>query len=177
LTTARLAALLLATLALLLAGCGNDNEKESGAQPPATTPSQDSGGEQGETDEEKEKEEQEAKKAGGKDCDEIGDLDAQAKKQPPSDVKIVKGAHVYDSQGPFGKTTQYFAAVDGDAEELPEKRDDAVKALKAAGYKLLATDQEAGAEAEAHMKGGKHTVDVQVITLCAGKLRIRYTVS
>ena len=39
-----------------------------------------------------------------------------------------------------------------------------------------ATDQEEGTEAEAHLSG-THTVDIQVITLCAGKLRIRYTVS
>jgi len=41
---------------------------------------------------------------------------------------------------------------------------------------MLATDQEEGAEAEAHLSG-EHTVDIQVINLCAGKLRIRYTVS
>ena len=37
-------------------------------------------------------------------------------------------------------------------------------------------DQEKDAEAESHVSG-KHTVDVQVISLCKGKLRIRYTVS
>ena len=41
---------------------------------------------------------------------------------------------------------------------------------------MLAKDQEEGAEAEAHLSG-KHTVDIQVINLCKGKLRIRYTVS
>ncbi len=48
--------------------------------------------------------------------------------------------------------------------------------LKAAGYQVLDTDQEEGAEAEGHLSG-PHTVDVQVIALCKGKVRIRYTVS
>ena len=59
---------------------------------------------------------------------------------------------------------------------MEAERDAAADALVSSGYKLLSTDQEEGAEAEAHLSG-PHTVDVQVIPLCAGKLRIRYTVS
>jgi hypothetical protein len=178
---ASLAALVFAVLALLVAGCGGDDNDtaNSGAQPAATTPAEtataESGGEQGESEEEKEKEEQEAKENGGKDCDEVGDLDGKPKKKLPKDVALLEGARVYKSQGPFGKTTQYFAAVSGDAEELAEKRDEAVDALVKAGYKKLATDQEEGTEAEAHLSG-PHSVDLQVINLCAGKLRVRYTV-
>jgi hypothetical protein len=175
---ATLAAMLMAVLALLVAGCaGGSDEKDNGtatAAPAATTPA-DSDSDQGESEEEKEKDAEEAKANGGKDCDSVGDLDAKADKQPPSDLPILDGATVYDHEGPFGKTEQFFAAVDGDAEELAEKRDAVVDQLVAAGYKKLATDQEEGTEAEAHLSG-PHTVDIQVINLCSGKLRIRYTV-
>jgi hypothetical protein len=174
---ASLAALLFAVLAFLVAGCGGDDNESgnSGAQPAATTPAATATAEDGDSEAEKEKEEQEAKANGGKDCDEVAALKGTPKKKLPKDVPLLEGARVYKSQGPFGKTTQYFAAVDGDAEELPEKRDDAVDALVKAGYKKLATDQEEGTEAEAHLSG-PHSVDIQVINLCAGKLRVRYTV-
>jgi hypothetical protein len=178
---ATLAALLFAVLAMLVAGCGGDDNEtgNSGAQPAATTPAEtataESEGEDGESEEEREREEQEAKENGAKDCDEVSDLKGTPKKKLPKSVPLLEGARVYESKGPFGKTTQYFAAVDGDAEELAEKRDEAVDALVNAGYKKLAEDQEEGTEAEAHLSG-PHTVDLQVISLCAGKLRVRYTV-
>ena len=68
-------------------------------------------------------------------------------------MKVLEGAHVYESEGPIGKTEQFFAAIDGDSEELPAKRDAAADALVSSGYKMLATDQEEGAEAEAHLSG------------------------
>jgi hypothetical protein len=186
---ASLLALLFAVLALLVAGCGDDNEStgQSGAQPAATTADADQGeeageqereeGDAGESEEEREKEEQEAEAAGGKECSEAGDQDGEPKEQPPSDVTILEGVHIYESEGPFGKTERFFGAIDGDAEELPAKRDAAAEALEQSGYKVLAKDQEEGTEAEAHLEGDKHTVDIQVINLCKGKLRIRYTVS
>ena len=60
---------------------------------------------------------------------------------------------------------------------MQEKRDAAAQALEAAGFKVLSTDQEENTEAEAHLEGNDKTVDIQVIILCEGKLRIRYTVS
>jgi hypothetical protein len=69
-----------------------------------------------------------------------------------------------------------LAATDGGPEDLPRIRDDASDALVENGYELLSKDEEEGAEAEAHVSG-RHTVDIQVINLCKGKLRIRYTVS
>ena len=84
------------------------------------------------------------------------------------------GAHVYVSEGPFGKTERFHAAVDGD--DLLRTRDAASDAMVAAGYRLLRKDQEPPIEAEAHLTG-PHTVSVQVTTLCAGKMRLRYTVS
>jgi hypothetical protein len=83
---------------------------------------------------------------------------------------------VYESQGPFGKTVRYFAVTGGGPEDLSKTRDAVADRLAKAGYKVLASDHEEGAEAEAHLSG-KHTVDIQVINLCEGKLRIRYTVS
>jgi hypothetical protein len=173
---AGLLALLFAVFALFVAGCGDDNESsgDSGAQPAATTAVS---GQEGESEQEREKEEQEAEQAGGKECSEVGEIDAEAKDQPPRDVTVLEGVHVYESEGPFGKTERFFGAIEGDAEELPAKRDAAADALVKSGYKLLSKDQEEGTEAEAHLQGDKHTVDIQVIALCEGKLRIRYTVS
>jgi hypothetical protein len=185
---ATLAALLFSALALLFAACGDDEpagesgaqsaatqEAGSGAEPEAEEAEQE--GEEGESEEEREREEQEARENGGKACTEVGDIDGEPKDQPPADVTILDGAKVYESEGPFGKTERFFAAIDGEAAELAEKRDAAAAALEGSGYKILATDQEEGTEAEAHLEGDGKTVDIQVITLCEGKLRIRYTVS
>jgi hypothetical protein len=176
-----LAAVLVA-LAMLAAGCGSDENEsgQSGAQATETaTQDADAAGEKGEdgdSEEEREKEEQEAKGAADKNCDEAGDLDGSPKEAVPPDLPLPGDAHVYESEGPFGKTVRYMAVVDGESDQLPAKRDDASDILVENGYKLLSKDEEAGAEAEAHLSG-KRTVDIQVINLCEGKLRIRYTVS
>jgi hypothetical protein len=175
-------------LAMFVAGCGSDEDEggQSGAQATATeAATQDAdadagqdadAGEDGDSEQEKEKEAEEAKGAGEKSCDSVGDLDGTPKEAVPADLPLPGDAKVYSSEGPFGKTVRYFAVTDGDAEQLPAKRDDASDILVENGYKLLSKDQEEGAEAEAHLSG-KHTVDIQVINLCEGKLRIRYTVS
>ena len=180
---AMLLAAILVALAMLVAGCGEDEDSgQSGAQATATESAgqdQDAGagkGEDGDSEEEKQKEEEEAKGAAGKSCDEAGDLDGSPKETLPADVALPGDVKVYESQGPFGKTTRFFAVTDGEADQLPAKRDDASDILVENGYKLLSKDQEEGTEAEAHLSG-KHTVDIQVINLCEGKLRIRYTVS
>jgi len=183
--SAALVAVLFAAFALSVAGCGDDESSGSSGAEPAVTQDADSGarqegeaaGEEGESEEEREREEQEAREAGGKSCTEVGDIDGAPENQPPDDVTILDGAEVYESEGPFGKTERFFAAVDGETSELVEKRDAAASALEEAGYKILSTDQEEGTEAEAHLQGDGKTVDIQVISLCEGKLRIRYTVS
>jgi hypothetical protein len=192
--SAALLAGLLLTFAMLVAGCGSDENESgsSGAQANATeTATQDADadadadkgedadadkGEDGDSEEEREKEAEEAKGAAEKSCDEVGDLDGSPKQAVPADLPLPGDTKVYESEGPFGKTVRYLAVTDGDAEQLPAKRDDASDILVENGYKLLSKDQEEGAEAEAHLSG-KHTVDIQVIALCEGKLRIRYTVS
>ena len=176
------AALVAAALTAVLAGCGSDNKSESAATPtqtgtPAETPTatetaQSEDKDKGEEDKDKGEEEGGAKR----DCDEVGDLKGKPKHKLPRSIPLVAGARVYESQGPFGKTTRYFAVAKGGPEDLPKLRDKVDAKLKAAGYKVLAADQEEGAEAEGHLSG-PHTVDVQVINLCKGKLRIRYTVS
>jgi hypothetical protein len=180
---ASLAALLFAVLALFVAACGDDETEGSSGAAPQTTqeaqseePAGEQEGEEGESEEEREREEREAEEAGGKACSEVGDFDGKAKNRPPSDVTILDGADLYESEGPFGKTERFFAAIDGEPADLEARRDAAVDALERGGYKLLSSDQEEATEAEAHMSG-KHTVDIQVINLCKGKLRIRYTVS
>lgn len=182
------AVLLFAVLALMVAGCGGDDEatsSSSGAEATATqdadsTPDADQGEEQGEdgdSEEEREREEQEAAAAGGKDCDEAGDLDGTPKLDPPADLKVPASAHLYASEGPFGKTERFLAVVEGTPEDLASVRDEAQQELVSAGFTSLSTDQEEGAEAEAHLKGSDNTVDIQVAPLCDGKIRIRYTVS
>jgi hypothetical protein len=174
-----LMATMLVALAMLAAGCGSDEDESgaSGAQSTATeTAGQDeSGGDQGETEKDRDAEEEEAKGAAGKSCDEV-DLDGSPKQEVPADLPLPGDAKAYESEGPFGKTVRYFAVTDGEPDQLPAKRDDASDILVENGYTLLSKDEEAGAEAEAHLSG-KHTVDIQVINLCEGKLRIRYTVS
>jgi hypothetical protein len=185
-----LPALLFAVLALLVAGCGGDDEKTASSTPaateaPTTAPetesepeSEEAKGEDGDSEEEREREEQEAAGANDKDCAEVGDLDGEPKVKPPADLSVPAYAHVYESEGPFGKTTRFYAVLDGTPDDLASRRDDAQNELvQNQSYESLSTDQEEGAEAEAHLKGPEHTVDIQVAPLCEGKIRIRYTVS
>jgi hypothetical protein len=179
-----LVAVLFAIAALLFAGCGDD-EPTAQSTPTATETaaatespeSEESEGEEGETEEEREREEQEAAGTADKPCSEIADLDGKAKRRPPSDMDVLSHARLYKSEGPFGKTEVFYAELDGTPEDLPARRDDAQNELvQNFGFASLSTDQEEGAEAEAHLEGEKHTVDIQVAPLCEGKIRIRYTV-
>lgn len=104
-------------------------------------------------------------------------LTGEPERRPPDDVAIVDGAHVYASEGPFGKTERFYAVVAGQPDDLLTPRDAAADALVSAGWKLLSKDQEPPVEAEAHLRSGQRLVSVQVTSLCAGKLRLRYTVS
>jgi hypothetical protein len=187
-------ALLFAVLALVAAGCGSDDEPTAQSTPAATetpaatdtpaateTPDADADAEDndgdGDSEEEREREEKEAKDAGGKECSEAGDLDGDPKLKVPSDLSVPSYAHVYKSEGPFGKTERFYAVLDGTPDDLASRRDDAQNELvQNSGYASLSTDQEEGSEAEAHLKGPNNTVDIQVAPLCDGKIRIRYTV-
>jgi hypothetical protein len=104
-------------------------------------------------------------------------LSGEPERQPPGELTIVDGAHVYASEGPFGKTERFYAVVAGRPDDLLTPRDAAAEALVSAGWKLLTKDQEPPVEAEAHLSGDDRLVSVQVTSLCAGKLRLRYTIS
>jgi hypothetical protein len=104
-------------------------------------------------------------------------LTGEPEREPPGELAVVEGAHVYASEGPFGKTERFYAVVAGRPEDLLTPRDAAADALVAAGFKLLTKDQEPPVEAEAHLSGGERLVSVQITSLCAGKLRLRYTIS
>jgi hypothetical protein len=173
------AAMFFAALTFLVAGCGGDTKEKPASKPAAAAPTAtqtadaDAGGDE---DADKDKDAGEEAGAADKSCSDVGDIHGKPKKKAPGDVFFPDGAHVYESQGPFGKTTRYFAVTAGGPDDLPKIRDDATTLLTNNGYKLNAKDQEEGAEAEAHLTGN-HNIDVQVINLCKGKLRIRYTVS
>jgi hypothetical protein len=97
-------------------------------------------------------------------------------RKPPAELAFPAGAHVYVSEGPFGKTERFYAAVDGSVDDLETMRDTATQALLDAGFKLLTKDAEPPIEAEGHVDG-PYMVSVQVTELCDAKLRLRYTVS
>lgn len=104
-------------------------------------------------------------------------LSGEPKRQPPAELAFPAGAHVYVSEGPFGKTERFYATVDGGVDDLETMRDTATQALLDAGFKLLTKDAEPPIEAEGHVQGGERMVSVQVTEVCEGKLRLRYTVS
>jgi hypothetical protein len=114
--------------------------------------------------------------AGGIPCSQAGDLAATPQLQPPPELPIVPGGHVYLSKGPFGKTKLFFEALAADPANLDGPRDRAAAELVKAGWTLDRKDQEEGSEAEAHLsrKDGS-TVAIQVIQLCDGMVRIKYT--
>jgi hypothetical protein len=103
-------------------------------------------------------------------------ITGEPERRPPAGMGLPAGAHLYLSEGPFGKTERFYAVVDGQENELVAKRDIAADALVGSGYKLLSKDDEAPIEAEAHVEG-ERMISVQVTALCDGKLRLRYTVS
>ena len=135
-------------------------------------------GEEGETEEEREREEQEAAEAGGKDCSEVGDLDgepeapaARRRDDPRRRARLRVRGPVRQDRALLRRGRRRRRAI------CRETRDAAAKALEDVRLQVLTTDQEESTEAEAHLEGNEQTVDIQVITLCEGKLRIRYTVS
>lgn len=109
-------------------------------------------------------------------CSQAGDLTAKPEHKPPADLPMPPGGQIYLSKGPFGKTELFFVAVDADPTDLDGVRDQAADVLAKAGYKVERKDQEAGSEAEAHLTG-PHDVAIQVIQLCVGKVRVKYTLS
>lgn len=108
----------------------------------------------------------------GKDCAEVGDLDAVAKRLPPDDVRLLDYAHFYKAEG----KRRFYAVLDGGLDEIPWRRDDAATYLiQSSSYEQLAIDDEPGVST-ASLRGEHHEVDLRVTALCEGKIGIRYTV-
>ncbi|MEU8276046.1 hypothetical protein ACFYOK_23050 [Microbispora bryophytorum] len=149
-----------------LAACGetsNDAAQESPATTSAASPATASTGS--------------ATAAGnGIPCSQAGDLSGTPERKPPADLPLPPGGQLYMSKGPFGKTELFFVAKDADPTNLDGVRDEAADVLAKAGYKVERKDQEEGSEAEAHLSG-PHDVAIQVIQLCEGKVRVKYTLS
>jgi hypothetical protein len=144
-------------LVLALAGCGGDGATEARSTPSATATAT----------------ETPAAKVAGKDCSEVGDLDAEPERQPPADVTVLDGARIFKSEG----ETRFYAAVDGTPADLGARRDDAQNLLvQNSGYASLKTSERPTVEATAHLEGPEHTVDLRITPLCTGKLELRYVV-
>jgi hypothetical protein len=163
-TPSAVTGLLAALLAVGLTGCGSSSDStSSGTSDSPTTAAPTTA-------------QSSPAAAAGIDCSKAGDLTATAEKQPPADLPTIPGGQIYMSKGPFGKTLLFFEAVDADPANLDAPRDQAADLLVKAGYKLDRKDQEEGSEAEAHLTG-PHDVAIQVIQLCQGKVRVKYTLT
>ena len=124
----------LAVLVFLIAGCGSGSDEKDARIGNRSARGDDAAAgarRAGETDAQKEKDAEAAAANGGKDCDSVGDLDAKPDNSRRATCRCLDGATSTTHMGPFGKTEQFFAAVDGDAEDLPQKRDAVVDQLVA----------------------------------------------
>jgi len=92
----------------------------------------------------------------------------------PANLPAVPGGTAY-RHDTIGSTTVEFVRLEGDAGDLVKIRDQAVDALKGAGYTIKRLDQEPGAEAEAEF-GGPHEGTVNVRVLCAENVVVRYKI-
>ncbi|HWK29351.1 MAG TPA: hypothetical protein VNS09_22500 [Solirubrobacter sp.] len=108
----------------------------------------------------------------GKDCSQVGDLTATAKRMPPDDVRLLDYAHFYKSVG----TRRFYAVLDGEPSELPSRRDDAMTYMIQSNlFEQLDADDKPGVST-AKLRGELHRVDLRVTALCDGKIGIRYSV-
>jgi hypothetical protein len=149
-------ALLCAVVAALAAGCGGDDRPVAEATP---SPTPTAASTQTPT----------PAPTVGEDCP--ANLDAEPKRKPPSYMAVLSYSHLYRAEG-----RRFYAVLDGTPDELPSRRDDAQNELvQNWGFSSLETGEHDG-KATAHLEGDGHAVDVQVVSLCEGKLQIRYTV-
>lgn len=113
----------------------------------------------------------------GADCDE--DFAAEPSKQPADNVVEVPGyVHVYRYENPPGKTERWYAVLDGTPEELSFRRDDAMNFMvQNAGYAPVSNAFKEGVRASAKLESPDHKAEIVVTIPCAGKLKVRYTIS
>lgn len=74
-----------------------------------------------------------------------------------------------------GRTSVSLVDVPGGATDLVRVRDEVVQGLVRVGYRLVDSDQEPGAEAEAEV-AGPYDGTLRVRPLCTGLLEVRYAV-
>ncbi len=110
----------------------------------------------------------------GQPCSLAGPLDATVSAPLPPDLPILAGAHLYQTKPDEFRYPVYYTWVAARPTDLLAVRDRAVAALAAAGYRLLGKDADLGVEATAGLTGPMR-VNLQVIQLCQGRLRLRYT--
>ena len=161
--------MVLAALALVVAGCGGNDEKQATSSAATATATQSADadadadqdadkdqGEDADKDDDADKDEDEEAGGADKPCSDVGDIDGEPKTRAPGGRPVPRRRARLQSEGPFGKTMRYFAVVDGGPDDLPPSATTRRTLLVENGYKLLSKDQEEGAEAEAHLSG-KHT--------------------
>ncbi len=112
--------------------------------------------------------------ADGQSCSLAGPLDATVSAPLPPDLPLLAGAHLYQTKPDEFRYPVYYTWVAARPTDLLAVRDRAVAALAAAGYRLLGKDADLGVEATAGLTGPMR-VNLQVIQLCQGRLRLRYT--
>lgn len=99
------------------------------------------------------------------------DISQTASTPLPSDVPAPSGTAPYESFSQ-GATQVWYFALNGEPKDLPALRDAYDNTLKAKGYEIEGTDQEANAEAESEFKGA-HDGTTNFRPLCTGKVNFR----
>ena len=100
------------------------------------------------------------------------DISKTASQALPSDVPAPDGASSPYESFSQGATQVWYFALDGSPSDLPSLRDSYDDTLKAKGYEIEGTDQEANAEAESEFKGA-HEGTTNFRPLCTGKVNFR----
>jgi hypothetical protein len=112
------------------------------------------------------------KEAGAANAPCSSDISKTASTPLPSDVPAPDGASSPYESFSQGATNVWYFALDGSPSDLPSLRDSYDDTLKAQGYKIEGTDQEANAEAESEFKGA-HDGTTNFRALCKGKVNFR----
>lgn len=116
-----------------------------------------------------------AGQASGQPCSVVTGLSERPKVTRPADLVLVPGAEVFLTKGTEYRYPVLYASLAMSPPDVSAARDLAVRTLEKAGYTLTSSDQEPNVEATAALQNARRKVNVQVIQLCQGKVRVRYT--
>jgi hypothetical protein len=92
-----------------------------------------------------------------------------ASTQPPDDIPLPEGADSAYAYFPQGATQVWNLALDGEASDLEQLRDDYFAQLEDADYEIEGTDAEESFEAEGEFNG-PHEGTAKFRPLCEGKV-------